>query len=240
MPSKSTKSSKAQMGAAQQQTHYAEVVGWAKKLWGAIKDGSYALVHQDLFDEFDRLCDATEGIQSTRITMLDHVAPIYNHVASQGYQPNVHYQPLKDAVFNFCNNKPVTEWVGPPDQWSRSPSPTLDSLKGMPTPMKKVSKAAPTKTIPPPSRLKPQDRMACMVAGPSKKGKSKAPISEEFVGLSDDKDFGEEQEEPKAPQQARGSRPLPSTVGMDENIPIFNSDWNVSAHLTIRFRLVLP
>ncbi|KAF8799291.1 hypothetical protein BYT27DRAFT_7217923 [Phlegmacium glaucopus] len=202
MPSKSAKSSKAQMGAMQQQTHHAEVVGWAKKLWGAIKDRSYAL--------------ASRAPGSRCWTMLPQFT-ITSH--RRGYQPNVHYQPLKDAVFNFCSNKPVAEWIGPPDQWSRSPSPTLDSLKGMPTPMKKVSKAALTKTIPPPLRLKPQDCVACMVAGPSKKGKLKAPISEELVGLSDDKHFGEEQEEPKALQQARGSRPLPSTVGMDENIP---------------------
>ncbi|KAF8816822.1 hypothetical protein BYT27DRAFT_7206963 [Phlegmacium glaucopus] len=181
MPSKSTQPSKANMGAAEQQEYNTDVVSWAKKLWGAIKDGSYAPDHQDFFDEFNRLCDTSEGSQSMKTTMLDHVALIYDHVASQGYQPDIHYQPLKDAVSNFCTNKPVTKWIGPPNQWSRSPSPTLNSLKPMPMPTNKVGE----KTMP---SLKPQQLMACIVLsneGPSKKGKSKAPISEHAQPASD-------------------------------------------------------
>ncbi|KAF8798750.1 hypothetical protein BYT27DRAFT_7264614 [Phlegmacium glaucopus] len=211
MPSKSAQPSKAKMGAAEQQKYNTDVVGWAKKLWGAMKDGSYAPDHQDFFDEFNRLHDTSEGSQSTKTTMLDHVAPIYDHVASQGYQPDIHYQPLKVAVSNFCTNKPVTKWVGPADQWSRSPSPTLNSPKPMPTPTNKVGK----QTMP---RLKPQELMACIVAsnaGPSKKGKSKAPISEELLLSEDDTFFGEP--ETKAPLLSRASKPLPPTNGMETN-----------------------
>ncbi|KAF8800753.1 hypothetical protein BYT27DRAFT_7216767 [Phlegmacium glaucopus] len=190
MPFKSAQPSKAKMGATEQQNYNTDVVGWAKKLWGAIKDGSYAPDHQNLFDKFNRLCDASEGSQSMKTTMLDHVAPIYNHVASQGYQPDIHYQPLKDAVSNFCTNKPVTKWVGPADQWSWSPSPTLNSPKPMPMPTNKQCR-----TI--------------------KKGKSKALISKELLLLEDNTSFGEP--EPKAPLPSWASKPLPPTNGMETN-----------------------
>ncbi|KAF8808477.1 hypothetical protein BYT27DRAFT_7255585 [Phlegmacium glaucopus] len=127
MPSKSTKSSKAQIGAAQQQTHHAEVVGWAKKLWGAIKDRSYALVHQDLFNEFDRLIDTTEGLSA----QCPLPASERRHV-------------------QFLQQQTCDRMHWPTRSVELVPFPHLGFPEGDANTHEKVSKAAPTKTIPPP------------------------------------------------------------------------------------------
>lgn len=103
--------------------HDATVINWAKRLWGVIsKETAYEQVHDDFFNEFIKLRDVDQGVESTKVTMLNHVAPIYNHIASQGYQAHIHYLPLREAVANYCENKPVADW-SPPDEASRSPSP---------------------------------------------------------------------------------------------------------------------
>jgi hypothetical protein len=108
------------------QAHDAVVKNWAKRLYEAIKDGkTYEARHDQFFKEFDELRDAAKVSGSTKVSMLNHVAPIYNHLASQGYQPGIHFAPLQQAVYNYCQSKPVADWTGPPDQWSRSPSPTV-------------------------------------------------------------------------------------------------------------------
>ncbi|KAF8816190.1 hypothetical protein BYT27DRAFT_7248499 [Phlegmacium glaucopus] len=190
------------------QTHDSLVLSWGKRLWTAIaKESTYALGHDQFFKEFDSLRDVAQANKSTKITLLNHVAPIYNHTASQGYQPHIHYKPLKEAVFNFCNKMPVAEWIGPPDQHSQSPSPTLAALP----------KALPLPKPPPPRPKIDSPKFACMVAsnsGPLKKGKAKAQISAEFVHSYLDKSEIEVTKDPEP--QIIHLKPLPSTLGMDQ------------------------
>jgi hypothetical protein len=117
------------------QAHDAAVIKWAKTLWSAVStERSYRDGHEELFKGFDKLRDEAKASGTTKVSMLDHVAPIYNHIASQDYQAKVHYLPLREAVANFCENRPVANWKAPPDQFSRSPSPSLSSLKPAQTP----------------------------------------------------------------------------------------------------------
>jgi hypothetical protein len=105
------------------EAHDIQVTKWAKRLWRAVhKEVTYKEEHEDLFKEFKELSDAAQGRDSVYMTpsMLNHVAPIYNHITTQGYQAHIHYEPLKESVCNFCQQKPVTDWKGPPDQFSRS------------------------------------------------------------------------------------------------------------------------
>jgi len=74
------------------------------------------------------------------MTLVNHVAPIYDHIASQGYNAQTHFLPLRDAVTNFCEGKPVSPWKGPPDQFSRSPSPHLSASSRPPSPRAGSSK----------------------------------------------------------------------------------------------------
>ncbi|KAF8809992.1 hypothetical protein BYT27DRAFT_7092814 [Phlegmacium glaucopus] len=184
------------------ETHDTLVLTWGKRLWTAIaKESTYAPGHDQFFKEFDSLRDVAQANKSTKITLLNHVAPIYNHIASQGYQAHIHYKPLKEAVFNFCNKKPVAEWIGPPDQHSRSPSPTL------PPPPKALP-------IPWPPLPRPKPKFACMVASNSgrSKGKAKAQISAEYVHSDLEKSEVEVIKEPEP--RIVHSKPLPSTAGM--------------------------
>ena len=113
--------------AASMEAHDAKVTNWAKRLWGAIpEEATYSQDHEDFFKEFQKLRDVAEGLASTNVTMLDHVAPIYNHIASHGYDPLIHYPPLEKAVINYCEDNSVADWKGPSDQ-SRSPSPAPDA-----------------------------------------------------------------------------------------------------------------
>ena len=81
--------------------------------------------------------------------MVDYVAPIYDHIASQGsgYKPHIHRQPLKIAICNFCKGKPVPDWEAPPDQFSpsRSPSPVPLPLPRPQLPRIIASNAGPAK-----------------------------------------------------------------------------------------------
>lgn len=191
------------------QSHDSLVSTWGKTLWTAIaKESTYALGHDQFFKEFDSLREAAQANKSTKITLLNHVAPIYNHIASQGYQPNIHYKPLKDAVFNFCNKMPVAEWTGPPDQFSRSPSPNLAVLAPtLPNPLPetnspKLVRTAESNPIPK-TKTKP------------KKGKAKAPISPEVI----QSDLDNSEKEAKDPETRHSnSRPLPPTDGMDHHL----------------------
>jgi len=103
---------------------HAEIVTWSKKVYAAVQNQDrYAQEHKNLFQEFDRLRDATGKFSNT--TLIHHVAPVYNHCASQDYQPHIHYQPLRAAVTNWCKGVPVVDWQRPPDQYSPSTSPTI-------------------------------------------------------------------------------------------------------------------
>ena len=50
---------------------------------------------------------------------------------SQGYSADIHYQPLKDAITNFCEGKPGFSWKGPSDQFSWTPFSCLPSSPPM-------------------------------------------------------------------------------------------------------------
>ncbi|KAF8799922.1 hypothetical protein BYT27DRAFT_7217436 [Phlegmacium glaucopus] len=191
------------------QTHDSLVLSWGKRLWTAItKESIYVLGHDQFFKEFDSLHDVAQANKSTKITLLNHVALIYNHTASQGYQPHIYYKPLKEAVFNFCNKMPIAKWIGPPDQHSQSPSPTLAALpKALPLPRP---------PLPRPKINSPKfARMVASNSGPSKKGKAKAQILAEFVHLDLDKSEIEVTKDPKP--QIIHLKPLSSTLGMDQH-----------------------
>jgi hypothetical protein len=105
-----------------------KVLDWAKRLWSAVsKPSHYSEVHEDFIKEFKKIRDEGKALNVTQVTMVDHVAPIYSHVALHGYNAHIHYLPLKLAVSNFCESKPVADWKPPPDesnQSSSSPSPS--------------------------------------------------------------------------------------------------------------------
>lgn len=128
--------------------HDSQVTKWAKRLWSAIKEVTYKEAHEDIFKEFEKFRDAAQGRDDAKVTMLDHVTLIYNHIASHGFQPHIHYQPIKDAVSRFCERKPVADWKGPQEQLSRSPSPNQEPIPSPPKispinagPLKKKGKA---------------------------------------------------------------------------------------------------
>ena len=220
------------------QTHDALVFAWARQLYDAIKQESqYALAHDELFKEFDRLCEAAQSTGNNKVTMINHVAPIYNHLASQGYQPKVHYVPLKTAVFNFCQRKPVADWIGPPDQFSRSPTPRLEASQPLPTqtqppPVSQpaTSKSLPTskprptsKPVPPPTSDSPANkpppppkiaRMTVPKSGP-KQGSSKKrkPTSSEFVRSDQDELDRESAKGPPLAQAPPPTQGLPPARG---------------------------
>lgn len=147
------KASQKAIAAKNIQAHDTSVNKWAKGLWRAVlTEASYSNVHDEIFKEFKKLRDEAKALGTTKVSMLNHVSPIYNHMASQGYQAKIHYLPLREAVANYCENRPAVDWKGPPDHFNRSPSPPA---------------------------LKPSD-IPRMVVGPSKK-KGKAPVVEESV-----------------------------------------------------------
>lgn len=105
-----------------------EVKAWAEEVWGAVRNKeSYARQHDHFFKAFDRLRDEIQSTQDPILhdhrCLINHVAPIFNHTASQGYQPHIHYQPLCEAVTQWCLRRSVKPWKAPADQFSRSPSP---------------------------------------------------------------------------------------------------------------------
>ena len=119
---------------------------WARNLWDAISnEGKYRAVHEDFFKEFNNLRD--EGRDTWVMTLINYVAPIYDHIASQGYNAEIHYRPLKDAVTNFCEGRPGSPWEGPPDQISRTPSPCLPSSPPA-GPSRKTHAANPDEYVP--------------------------------------------------------------------------------------------
>ena len=111
------------------QTYDAKVFDWGKRLWSAVKkEGKYSKAHEGFFKDYVKLRDEAQALKprtSTNLTMFDYVAPVYNHVDSQGYTAQIHYQPLREAVSNYCEGKPVPSWTPPPDQLSRPPSQEL-------------------------------------------------------------------------------------------------------------------
>ena len=88
------------------------VTNWSKEVWSAVQGTEdYETRHDTLFQEFDHLQDQARSSRDPLLQdhwcLLLHVAPIYNHTASQGYQPTIHLEPLRKAVTNWCLSKPV-------------------------------------------------------------------------------------------------------------------------------------
>jgi hypothetical protein len=104
----------------------AKTKNFGRRLWSIIgNESKYKEVHEMFFKEFNDLRDEVQASSYNKVTMVNHVLPIYDHIASQGYSAHIHYKPLIDAVTNFCEGKPVAAWKAPPDQFSRSSSPLL-------------------------------------------------------------------------------------------------------------------
>jgi len=143
---------------------------WGKKLWAVIdNEGKYSEGHTEFFKEFNKLRDEAHTLEIANVTMVNHVAPIYDHIASQTYTAHIHYKPLKNAVINYCTGKPVADWKGPPDQHSRSPSPRIPpSRPQSPEPLKKNLEAA----IPDEAMRSDQDDSEGESAKPPKKDKA--------------------------------------------------------------------
>jgi hypothetical protein len=170
----------------------AKVRDWSKRVWSAVSKASqYSEFHEGLFKEFRKIQDEAQAFDLTEVTMFDHVAPVYNHVTSQGYKAHIHYPPLKVAVSNYCSSKPVVDWKGPPDELSRSSSPS-PSLPPSPQPQE------------PPRKSK-------------KKGKAKAAVSDELVRSDHDESEKESAKPRKPPTIDRAETNLPSVVGMEPN-----------------------
>ena len=140
---------------------------WMTRLYSALGNSeSYTKLHMGFFREFKQLSDKVHG--STKHSIVPYVKAVFNHMASQGYQPHIHYDTLFQGMSVYCQNLPPPTWVPPPNQFNRSPTPTLQALPPPPTAVKK-SKASSKPTHPP--QLEP--RPSLMPIGPPK-GKAKA------------------------------------------------------------------
>lgn len=119
---------------------------WTTRFHAALSDAEgYAKLHHGLFREFEGLSDEVRG--STKRSIIPYVEAIMNHTASQGYQESVHYEPLFKGLSAYCTNLPPPLWIAPPDQFSKSPSPTLPPPP--PAPRKTMPTIAANRTIPP-------------------------------------------------------------------------------------------
>ena len=156
---------------------------WEKKLWSAFQDHNYSLVHEQLFKEFEKLRDETQTLHINKLSMVDYVASIYDHIASQGsgYKPHIHRQPLRIAICNYCEGKPVPDWKAPADQFSRSPTPVL-----LPS---------------------PQPQLIESNAGPAKKrGKAKVVNLDEFQSDRDESETESAKRREREPTKRREKR----------------------------------
>jgi hypothetical protein len=176
----------------------------AKEVWTAVqKESAYPPQHNHLFEKFNELRDAIKSTDDPRLQdhrcLVNHVAPIYNHTASQGYQPLIHYRPLADAVSAWCLKKPVKHWDAPPDQWSPSASPAIPPRPITPpqppkptTPPRPkpriVSRPAPasSSTVPNPAPTKTPTPKPAPTKPEKGKAKAKTHISPEFVDSDSD------------------------------------------------------
>jgi hypothetical protein len=100
---------------------------WTTRFHAAIGNrDAYAKAHVGFLREFERLYEEVRG--SNKRSIVPYVEPIFNHSASQGYQPGVHYIPLLTGLTAFCQMKPPPSWTAPPDQFDKSPTPTLPPI----------------------------------------------------------------------------------------------------------------
>jgi hypothetical protein len=174
----------------------AKVLDWSKRLWSAVsKDpGKYSVAHEEFYREFIKIRDDTQALNISAVTMVNHVAPIYNNIASQGYKAHIHFPPLKEAVANYCEGKPVIDWKAPPE-FRLSPSPSSSSLPSSP-PVVERKEEPPRKSN----------------AGPKKKGKGKADERSEH------EESEKESAKPREGEPAKLRKPpLPNTEGMEQS-----------------------
>ena len=144
-----------------QQTQREQLKEWTARLYTALNDREgYGRAHMTFFREFEKLSDEARG--SKKRSILPYVEPVFNHTASQGYHPQLHYDALFQAMSAYCQHLPPPAWVPPLDQFDRSPTPTLPPSvpkKSSPTPIAPVAKSKKAdktrKDVPTTSREKP-------------------------------------------------------------------------------------
>ena len=105
---------------------------WMMCLYAALNnENTYEKAHLSLFREFEVLSDLV--CRSEKPSIIPYIEAIFNHTMSQGYQQDVHYQPLLQAMAAYCNKAPPPIWVAPPDKYSWSLTPGLPPLPKSPT-----------------------------------------------------------------------------------------------------------
>ena len=110
---------------------------WTTRLYSALGNSeSYAKLHMGFFREFKQLSDKVCG--SIKHLIVPYVKAVFNHMALQGYQPHIYYEELFQGMSMYCQNLPPPTWVPPPDQFNRSPTPTLQALPPPLTATKKI------------------------------------------------------------------------------------------------------
>ena len=172
---------------------HAKVFDWSKRLWSAVSKASqYSEVHESFLKEFKKIRDEGQALNVTAVTMVNHVTPIYNHIALQGYKADIHYLPLKEAVANYCEGKPVADWKAPSVELNRSSS-------SSPSPSPSPVKEPPRKGNAEPTR---------------KKGKAKAAVLDD---RSDRDESEKELAKSRKPTADKGEANLPTTEGMEIN-----------------------
>lgn len=143
---------------------------WTTRFYKELNDSEgYAKVHKTFFREFEKLSDQVRG--SGKRSIVPYIAPVFNHTASQGYQPDIHYDPLFQGMSAFCQNLPPPAWVAPPDQFDKSPTPTLQPLPPLPPSAPKMPNAI---AKPPTRRTQPVPAPSPPPVAPSNKSKGKA------------------------------------------------------------------
>jgi len=108
--------------------------------------------------------------------IIPYVAPVYNHIASQGYQEDVHFEPLWQGLFAFCNKQDIPAWKAPPDQYDWSVSPTIPPAskpKSLPVKAPEAKSGPAKKPVPQPKPVK-----ATKVTKPVKEAKAPAPTKD--------------------------------------------------------------
>ena len=107
---------------------------WTMCLYVALNDKDmYEKAHQSLFREFEALYNLV--CRSEKPSIIPYIKAIFNHTALQGYQQEIHYQPLFQAMAAYCNKAPPPIWVAPPDKYSWLLTPGLPPLPKSPIPI---------------------------------------------------------------------------------------------------------
>ena len=79
----------------------------------------YGKAHLASFREFEKLSNKVQGLGKQSI--IPYGEAVFNHTASQGYQWQIHYDPLFEGTVAYCQNFPPPHWDAPMDQYKKSP-----------------------------------------------------------------------------------------------------------------------